>query len=56
MCRNRKNVLRLRIKELEMELNQIKKREKDLKRRKKELDKEFEGIILTKPALYSEMA
>ena len=63
-CFNRKNTSMIKIKELElerleMELDkrfELEQREKDLERRKKALDKEYEGITLTRPSLYSEMA
>ena len=61
---NRKNISKMKIKELEldrreMELDkrcEIEKREKELERRKKAQEKEYEGITLTRPSLYSEMA
>ena len=63
-CKNKKNESKLKIRELELDRRELEldkryeleRREKEMERRRKARDKEYEGITLSKPTLYSEMA
>lgn len=63
VCRYRNKISKLKIREFELEKREmeiyrrfeIEKRSKELERRQKENDEKYEGIILTKPKVYSEL-
>ena len=63
VCRYKNKISKLKMREFELEKREmevdrrfeIERRSKELERLQKEKDKKYEGIILTKPKVYSEI-